>query len=182
MVAISAGTFHTVALQADGTVLAVGRNDEGQCNVSDWKDIIAVAAGGYHTVGLKADGTVVAVGKSSDGQCRINSWDDIVYIAAGPSITAGIKSDGTVIATGDYNEKVQNWTDIIQIACGNSVYGLNASGNILGLKNLTYSYQDGVTLACDGSDYAIVRSDGTIRTNGGVYTDDFDSWSNIKTP
>ncbi|NLO86339.1 MAG: chromosome condensation regulator, partial [Clostridiales bacterium] len=29
----------TVGLRADGTVVAVGENDEGQCNVSDWTDI-----------------------------------------------------------------------------------------------------------------------------------------------
>ena len=32
----------------------------GQCEVSDWKDIVAVSAGEYYTVGLKKDGTVVA--------------------------------------------------------------------------------------------------------------------------
>ena len=51
--------------------MATGKNDDGQCNVSDWKDIIAVSAGYHHTVGLKADGTVVATGSNSYGQCDV---------------------------------------------------------------------------------------------------------------
>ena len=34
--AIAAGYTHTVGLRADGTVVAVGYNDYGQCNVSSW--------------------------------------------------------------------------------------------------------------------------------------------------
>jgi len=59
---VAAGEDHTVGLSSDGTVVAVGYNDEGQCNVGGWRDIVQVAAGGYHTVGPKSDGTVVAAG------------------------------------------------------------------------------------------------------------------------
>lgn len=50
---IAAGRRHTVAVQFDGTVTAVGDNKYGQCDVNGWRDIVAVAAGSYHTVGLK---------------------------------------------------------------------------------------------------------------------------------
>jgi len=33
---IAAGRRHTVGLKADGTVMAVGNNKYGQCNVGDW--------------------------------------------------------------------------------------------------------------------------------------------------
>ena len=75
--AVSAGTCHTVGLKSDGTVVAVGDNNYGQCDVDDWTDIVAVSAGGYHTVGLKSDGTVVAVGENDDGQCDVGNWTDI---------------------------------------------------------------------------------------------------------
>ena len=77
-VAVSAGDSHTVGLKADGTVVAVGDNDHGQCNVDRWTDIVAISAGHYHTVGLKADGTVVAVGSRDDGQCDVNRWRNIL--------------------------------------------------------------------------------------------------------
>ena len=41
---VSAGSFHTVGLKADGTVVAVGDNGAGQCNVSDWTGIIVPKA------------------------------------------------------------------------------------------------------------------------------------------
>jgi hypothetical protein len=57
--------------------MAVGWNEFGQCNVSDWYDIVAVAAGCTHTIGLKSDGTVVSVGGNEYGQCEVNGWCDI---------------------------------------------------------------------------------------------------------
>ena len=37
---VSGGCSHTVGLKSDGTVVAVGDNNEyGQCNVSDWTNI-----------------------------------------------------------------------------------------------------------------------------------------------
>ena len=80
IVAVAAGSSHTVGLKRDGTVVAVGSNKEykqnyaGQCDVSGWRDIVAVAAGKFHTVGLKRDGTVVAVGYNEYSQCDVIGW------------------------------------------------------------------------------------------------------------
>ena len=75
---VSAWDSHTVGLKADGTVVAVGYNLYGQCDVDGWTDIVAVSAGDFHTVGLKADGTVVAVGSNLSGQCDVDGWTDIL--------------------------------------------------------------------------------------------------------
>lgn len=71
---ISANDRHTVGLKSDGTVIAVGKNEADQCNVSGWRDIVAVASGHYHIVGLKSDGTAVAVGENKYGQCKVSGW------------------------------------------------------------------------------------------------------------
>lgn len=34
---ITAGSHHTIGLKSDGTVVAVGDNEYGQCDVSDWR-------------------------------------------------------------------------------------------------------------------------------------------------
>ena len=60
--AISAGSKHLVALRSDGTVLAAGSNEDGQCNVSDWKDIIRVEAYGDTTVAYDSNGKIYYTG------------------------------------------------------------------------------------------------------------------------
>ena len=55
--------------RANGTVVATGSNQCGQCNVGGWTDIVAIDAGRYHTVGLRADGTIVTTGSDGYGQC-----------------------------------------------------------------------------------------------------------------
>ena len=109
---IDCGTYHTVGLKSDGTVVATGDNNYGRCNVSNWNNIVAVACGTYHTVGLKSDGTVVATGGNNYGQCNVSNWNNIVAVACGYHHTVGLKSDGTVVATGYNNDgrcNVTSW-------------------------------------------------------------------------
>lgn len=75
--ATNTGNAHTIGLKSDGTVVAVGWNEYGQCNVSGWRDIVAEAAGCAHSLGLKSDGTVVAVGDNKYGQCDVSGWRGI---------------------------------------------------------------------------------------------------------
>lgn len=74
IIAMTAGDSHTVGLKKDGTCVAVGDNEHGQCDVSDWKDISAVSAGYWHTVGIKKDGTCVPVGRNEYGQCNVGQY------------------------------------------------------------------------------------------------------------
>jgi alpha-tubulin suppressor-like RCC1 family protein len=79
---VSAGTAHTIGLKSDGTVVAVGDNTSGQCNVSSWTDITQVSAGGGHSIGLKSGNTVIAVGNNDAGQCDISTWTGITQVSA----------------------------------------------------------------------------------------------------
>lgn len=99
----SKGRGHVVALRADGSVVAAGDNSYGQCEVSEWSDIVAVSAGDYHTVGLRKDGTVLTTQRGpefSESEAAISSWRDIKAIAAGYGFTLGVKADGTVVCAG----------------------------------------------------------------------------------
>ena len=60
--AIDAGINHLVALKSDGTVVALGNNSMGQCNVEAWKNIVRVEAFGNTTVGYASDGRVYYTG------------------------------------------------------------------------------------------------------------------------
>ncbi len=63
LVAVAAGSGHSLGLKADGSIVAWGDNDYGQCNVpAPNTGFVGVAAGDRHSLGLKADGSIVAWG------------------------------------------------------------------------------------------------------------------------
>ena len=169
---IAMGWHHSVALKVDGTVVAVGENKDGQCEVSDWSDIVAVSAGAYHTIGLKSDGTVVAVGYNNSGQCDVYEWNDIVAIAAGNFFTLGLKSDGKVVATGKNDSgqcNVTDWSNIIDIAAGaNHSVGLKANGTVVtvGLDSDGQGNVEGwsniIAIAADDIHTEGLKFDGTV--------------------
>ena len=78
--------------QADGAVVAWGRNDFGQCTTPQGiGTVTAIAAGDNHTVALNADGAVVAWGTNSWGQCTTPPGLGVVTaIAAGREYTVAI--------------------------------------------------------------------------------------------
>ena len=67
IVSIYEGFSHVVGLRSNGTVVAEYYGDcddyNGQCNVSDWRNIIAVYAVNFLTVGIRADGSIVYCGE-----------------------------------------------------------------------------------------------------------------------
>ena len=100
---IAAGKNHSVAILSDGSVAAVGDNSFGQCNVSDWTDVVAVYAGADFTVGLRKDGTVLASGNNKHGQCNVSSWSNVEKIALGDRDTLALTKDGKLLFTGYHN-------------------------------------------------------------------------------
>lgn len=173
---ISAGYNYTVGIKTDGTVIATGENEYGQCNVSDWKDIIAVSAGNSHTVGLKSDGTVVAVGNNEYRQCDVDDWTDIVAISAGLQLTVGLKIDGTVVAVG-YSDRgqcnVDNWNNIKDISTGGwYAVGLKTDGTAVatGFNNSCQcnveKWKNIVDISAGSACTIGLREDGTIAVVG----------------
>ena len=89
-VALAAGSAHSLALCADGTLAAWGLNGEGQLGtgsfsnssvpvaitgsgILDNKTVVAIAAGGSHSMALCSDGTLATWGSNSNGQLGNNS-------------------------------------------------------------------------------------------------------------
>jgi alpha-tubulin suppressor-like RCC1 family protein len=129
VIAISAGDRHSLALLADGTVLAWGANTNGELGDGTTTkrttpvvvsgpsgrgalgNIIAIAAGTHYSLALKADGTVWAWGRNGQGRLGDGTTTDrhlpvqakvtrITGIAAGASHSLAIAGDGTVRAWG----------------------------------------------------------------------------------
>lgn len=193
IVAVSAGEKHVVGLKSNGTVVAVGDNYYGQCNVSDWKDIIAIYAGYSHTVGIKADGTVVAVGFDTWGQCDVSNWTDIIAVSASCYNTVGLKSDGTVVVAGSrshgYEQSdVDYWKDIIAIsACANHLAGLKSDGTVVTVGNNDEGQRDVgewtdiIAIAAGTSRTVGLKSDGTVIMVGDDFIGEYNEseWTDL---
>ncbi len=90
VVAVSAGYLHSMALTSDGTIVAWGRNLEGQLGDGDTtsasvpvtvttsgvlagKTPVAIDGGELHSLALCTDGSIAAFGSNSNGQLGDNS-------------------------------------------------------------------------------------------------------------
>ena len=190
-VPLAAGWSHTAALKTCGTVIAVGDNDDGQCDVSGWTDIVAISAGNAHTVGLKADGTVIAAGNNGSGQCGVSGWTDIVAISAGNAHTVGLKADGTVVAVGnDYKGccDVYDWNDIVAISAGDTyTVGLKADGTVVAVgwnrrgQCDVSDWTNIVAISAGGFHTVGLKADGTLSAVGrnDLGECDVSGWSDI---
>lgn len=143
---VAAGGGHTAVLKTDGSVVAIGNNDKGQCNVDEWSDIIRVAASGNHTLGLKKDNSVVFCGDNSKGQGEIDKWNNIITIDCGANHSVGVENIGRAVACGDntYGQcEVEDWSGIVSVSAGREhTVGLKIDGTVVACGNNT----DG---ACD---------------------------------
>jgi Regulator of chromosome condensation (RCC1) repeat/PASTA domain len=103
---VDAGALYSLALKADGTVVAWGCGfNYGQCAVpAGLAGVTAISAGHGHSLALKSDGTVVAWGCGSifaSGQCSVpGALSGVTAIAAGLYHSVALKSDGTVVVWG----------------------------------------------------------------------------------
>ena len=191
IVSIAAGQYHTVGIRGDGSVVACGMNNEGQCNVTNWTGIAAIAAGYRHTVGAKSDGTAIACGLNDYGQCNVDSWRDIVSVSAGTFHTVGLKKDGTATAVG-YNDEgacnVGNWNNLTAIAAGGfHTVGLRSDGTVVatgrnrdGQCNVS-GWRDICAVAA-GDWYTLgLKTDGTIVAAGNYnyYGGNATEWRNV---
>lgn len=124
---IAAGSNHTLALKADGTVWTWGSNSFGQLGDGTTTDsstpvrvlegVRAIAAGACHCLALKYDGTVWAWGYNADGELglggpttsdpfgvptpyQVSNLSHVSAIAAGDFHSLALTSDGTLWSWG----------------------------------------------------------------------------------
>jgi len=148
---IAASQQHSVAIKADGSLWAWGRNTYGQCGngktgsnqlVPDMagtdKDWVHVAAGGEsYTMAIKSNGTLWAFGRNLYGQLGIGNFtnqsvpvqvgtdSDWATVACGNSHTVALKKDGSLWVWG--------W----------NMYGQLGTGEVGGETTRTTPYQLG---------------------------------------
>jgi alpha-tubulin suppressor-like RCC1 family protein len=178
VMAVAVGFAHTVALTADGAVVAWGRNDKGQLGdgttaerlspvaMPGLSGIVAIAAGDLSTVALKNDGRVFAWGYNSDGQlgdgttnnratpAPVPGLSDVMAIAGGQNYCVALKRDQTVWAwgrngSGQLGDGTHRNNRLVPVQVR------MADGTPLGgVMGITAGYKHTVALKSDGSVWA----------------------------
>jgi hypothetical protein len=176
VVALSAGTYHTLALKQDGTVTGWGFPGSGILNVpAGLSEVLAVAAGGYHSLAVKRDGTVVGWGYGGNGRTVAPATlTDVIAIGAGRDHSVALKSDGTVVAWGlnDLNQTVvpAGLGEVIALSAGeNHTLALRANGTVVawglntsGQCNVPGTLSGVVAVSAGAQHSLALKSDGTI--------------------
>lgn len=157
VLAIAAGSAHSLVLKGDRTVVAWGSNSDGQTNVPPGlSNVTAVAAGQAHNLALKTDGTVVAWGAGATGS---GMGDDY-----GQSRVPADLSNVTALAAGEYHSlALTSSRTIVAWGCGTNNSGMFPSfGQALvpaGLSNVT-------AIAAGDMHCLALKADGTVTAWG----------------
>ena len=176
VMAVAAGTDHSLALRADGTVIAWGYGSYGQTTVpASATNVAAIAAGNYHSLALRVDGTAIAWGYNNYGQTTVPiSATNIMALAGGYYHSLALRADGTAIAWG-YNDYGQtnvpaNATNVVAVAAGYfHNLAMRADGTVLawgynnyGQTNVPPSATNVVAVAAGYYHSLALRADGTV--------------------
>jgi alpha-tubulin suppressor-like RCC1 family protein len=181
IVAIEAGTFHSLALRNDGLVFSWGTNGNGELGnppvapgifppalISNLNGVISISVGVFHSLALRNDGTVYGWGGNASGQLGLGSTSiavpsptkmlnltGIVAIAAGGGHSAMVRNDGTAWACG-YN--------------GDGQLGIGSVATPQPTPVQVLTIKSGASVAASAYNSAVVEKDGTVWTwgdNGG---------------
>jgi len=185
-IAVAAGSWHSLALRSDGSVLAWGQNYDGQCNVpANLNNAMVIAAGGYHSLALRLDGRVTGWGANYHGQVTIPpGLSNVTALAAGTWHSLALKKDGTVVAWGD-NSLGQTavpagLTKVVAVAAGGNhslalrsdgtvvAFGENtdALGGFAGQSVVPQNLNNVVAIGAGTYHSLAVRADGTVAAWG----------------
>ncbi len=174
---IGAGDGHTLLLDEDGTVRAVGDNNSGQLgnnsttNSATWVDVsgltdVVQVVGAYNSsMALRRDGTVWTWGNNASGKLGLGdsgagtnrlvptatALTNVVALAAGENFAAALFADGTVATWGAnaHGQLGDGWNTMTQ----------PTPTLVPGLSGVT-------AIAAGGTHMLALKSDGTLRAWG----------------
>lgn len=174
---LSAGMDHALALKANGTVVAWGRNNAGQATVpSGLTDVVQVVAGYDFSAAVKANGTVVTWGSYIIGDfTNLNLVTNAVAAAAGNAFIAVLRADGTVTSFGaPWNTQTltvpAGLSGVTAIAAGEDhVLALKADGTVVawgknsfGQTTVPAGLSNVVAVAANGKHSLALKANGTV--------------------
>ena len=134
IVAIEAGRGHFVGLKADGTVVAAGRNDKGQCNVFGWKNVSEIIAGKESTMAIKQDGTLMIAGNIPNAN-SLRKEQNVrkLFLADTSPVFSNedylvLKSDGSISGPAFKEDKLNHIMQLFQEAGTGNIVDVGMTG------------------------------------------------------
>jgi alpha-tubulin suppressor-like RCC1 family protein len=155
---IAAGGAHSLALTANGTVVAWGDNSSGQCSIPNGlSGVVQVAAGKNHSIAVKADGTIVRWGSTSSGLATIPSGiTNAIQASAGGGHLLVLTANGPLGAP----EIITQPLSQLLYANSNATFSVTALG-----ANLTYQWYRNGTSIPEATSASLTRIAG-VNTQG----------------
>jgi len=177
---ISAGSEHSIALAADGCLLAWGSNKYGQLGdgtfnrslnpISIIENVVAVSAGAGHTLAITNDGDLWAWGNNEFGQLGDGTFEDR---QSPVKVFIGVAA---VSARGAHTLAITN--DGILWAWGNNEFGQLGDGTFED-RNSPVKIMDNVkAIAAGNVDSSVVTNDGELLF-WGTYGTTFDDGASV---
>ena len=179
--ALSAGQWSSLALKADGSLVAWGWNLHGQSSIpAGLSNVTAISSGYAHHLALKSDQTVAAWGFNNGGQTNVPvGLSNVKAVAAGRYHGLALKADGTVVGWGtnryDQVSIPAGLADVVAIAAGGDhSLALKADGTVIGWgednqgQSTVPAGLSNVTAVAAGRYHSLaLKSDGTVVGWGG---------------
>lgn len=191
---ISAYGSNTYGVKPDGTVLAIGFNQNKECDLAAWNNLIGVCGCNGGSIGLFTDGIVRYRGAGFSDCKSVRNWSDVVEVSAGNFHAIGLRSNGTVVATDSKNLygnlidccQVSDWRNIDSIAAGSDTsLGLRRNGTVVVSGGKQYdnvkSWKNIVSIAAGYTNAVGLKADGSVLAAGAndYGQCDVSSWTDI---
>ena len=164
VIAVEAGTEFSVALKSDGSVIAWGNNNYGQCTVPSeaLSDVTSISCGLFHVLALKSNGSVISWGSQSannygQGNIPTIAQSGVTAIAAGQFHSLALTNTGAVLAWG---QNIYGQCTVPTAALNGVIAIASGSFHSIALKN------DGTVIAWGRNNYG--QCLGTSIVNGVV--------------
>ena len=90
---LAVGWDHILAMEQDGSIMAIGGNDFGQLDVPELKSKIrGIGAGPFTSFAIDANGSIIAWGECSLGQCDVPAANSgFIDVVCGAFSCLGVK-------------------------------------------------------------------------------------------
>jgi alpha-tubulin suppressor-like RCC1 family protein len=183
VVAVAGGTYHSLALLANGTAMAWGDDEFGQLGtttlpsnvpqpVSGLSGVSGISAGVFHSLAVLSNGTVMAWGLNSQGELGDGTTEGPEHCAATqpcskvPIAVSGLSSVKAVAAGFDHSLALLNSGTVM--AWGNNLFGQLGNGTTesSAVPGEVKGLSEVIAIAAGEQFSLALLKDGTVRSWG----------------